>query len=80
MTRIPVELQQSPWQNRVRFMEAVFTNRMNPRFLSSTLLHFYFGVSFSKQNRRKKGALIIKGLLRNLVSFREQKPASPIGL
>ena len=40
-----------------------------PRFLSSTLLSFLFDVSSLKQNhRRKKGTIIIKSLLRILVS------------
>ena len=36
------------------------------RFLSSTLLPFYFGASLLKPNTRKKGTLIIMGSLRNL--------------
>ena len=39
------------------------------RFLSSTLLPFFFRVPFLKPNSRKKGTLIIKGLLRNLGSL-----------
>ena len=36
------------------------------RFPSSTLLPFFLGVPLLKPNSRKKGTLIIKGLLGNL--------------
>ena len=37
-----------------------------PRYPSSALLPFLFGVSLLKLNSRKKGTLIINGLLGNL--------------
>ena len=40
------------------------------RFPSSTLLPFFWGVPLLKPNSRKKGTLIIKGLLGNLVYTR----------
>ena len=40
---------------------------MLSRFSSSTLLPFFFWVPLLKPNSRKKGTLIIKGLLGNLV-------------
>ena len=36
------------------------------RYLGSTLILFYFGGSLLKLNIRKKGTLIVKGLLGNL--------------
>ena len=39
---------------------------MKSRSLSSTLYPFYFRAPLLKPNSRKKGTLIIKGLLRNL--------------
>ena len=41
--------------------------RNESRYPSSALLPFYFGVSLLKLNSRKKGTLIISGLLGNLV-------------
>ena len=38
------------------------------RLLSSTVLPFCFRVPLLRPNSRKKGALLIKGLLRNLES------------
>ena len=37
------------------------------RFLSGTLLPFYFRVPLLKPNSKKKGTLIVMGLLKNLV-------------
>ena len=39
------------------------------RFPSSTLLPFFFWVPLLKPNSRKKGTLIIKGLLGNLAYY-----------
>ena len=39
---------------------------MSTRFLSSTLLPFFFRIPLLKPNSRKKGTLIIKGPLRIL--------------
>ena len=41
-----------------------------PRCPSSTLLPFFFWGSLIKPNSKKKGTLIIKGLLGNLVGVR----------
>ena len=48
--------------------------RLLTRFPSSTLLPFFLGVPLLKPNSRKKGTLIIKGLLGNLVKDQDSKP------
>ena len=47
--------------------------KITTRFLGSTLLPFLFRVPLLKLNIRKKGTLIIKGLLRNLDNLSQLK-------
>ena len=47
---------------------------LTKRFLSSTLWPFFLGPPLLKPNSRKKGTLVMKGLLRNLDYKGDQNP------